>query len=232
MSFFHSNFPVIVMGLTSMLLQITVLRLLLSTFSGNELDIGITLSFWLIYVGIGSYAGKKISCKHAFWISFALIALLSLPTAIAIKAIRTLLSLEPGEAVSFIDTVSSTALTLFPLCFIIGLQFPLAVSYSGSRNAAGKIYGLEALGAFWGGVVFTFVIASRVIAVELCLILSLLNLMAAVYLSRKYFLLMLCLIPLFFYLSYHASAPFSPPRVFDHKGNGGFFIMMPSLCTP
>jgi hypothetical protein len=42
------------------LLQITVLRLLLSTFSGNELDIGITLSFWLIYVGLGSYMGRKI----------------------------------------------------------------------------------------------------------------------------------------------------------------------------
>lgn len=195
------------MGLTSMLLQITVLRLLLSTFSGNELDIGITLSFWLIYAGIGSYAGKRISFKHAFWISFALIALLSLPTAIAIKAIRTLLSLEPGEAVSFIHTISSTALILFPLCFIIGLQFPLAVSYSGSRNAAGKIYGLEALGAFWGGVLFTFVIASRVSAVELCLILSLLNLMAAVYLSRNKIVLLLCIVPLFFYFSFNASAP-------------------------
>jgi spermidine synthase len=202
-----SLFPFIVMGLTSMLLQITVLRLLLSTFSGNELDIGITLSFWLIYVGIGSYAGKRISFKHAFWISFALIALLSLPTFIAIKAIRTLLSLEPGEAVSFIDTVSSTALTLFPLCFIIGLQFPLAVSYSGSRNAAGKIYGLEAFGAFLGGALFTFVIASRISALELCLIVSLLNLIAALYLSRKKFVLMLCLIPLFFYFSFHASAP-------------------------
>jgi len=52
--------PFLVMGITSMLLQITVLRLLLSTFSGNELDIGITLSFWLIYVGLGSYMGRKI----------------------------------------------------------------------------------------------------------------------------------------------------------------------------
>jgi len=202
-----SLFPFLLMGLTSMLLQITVLRLLLSTFSGNELDIGITLSFWLIYAGIGSYAGKRISFKHAFWMSFALIAFLSLPTFIAIKAIRTLLSLEPGEAVSFIHTISSTALTLFPLCFIIGVQFPLAVSYAGSRNAAGRIYGLEALGAFLGGALFTFVIASRISALELCLIVSLLNLIAALYLSRKKFVLMLCLIPLFFYFSFNASAP-------------------------
>jgi spermidine synthase len=202
-----SSLPVIVMGLTSMLLQITVLRLLLSTFSGNEIDIGITLSFWLIYVGIGSYTGKRISFKHAFGISFSLIAILSLPTVMAIKAIRTFLALEPGETVSFIDTVSSTALTLFPLCFIIGAQFPLAVSYAGNRNAAGRIYGLEALGAFGGGILFTFMIASRIYALELCLILSLLNLMTAVYLSRKKIVLVLCLIPLFFYFIFHTSAP-------------------------
>ena len=74
------NLPFIVMGITSMLLQITVLRLLLSTFSGNELDIGITLSFWLTWVGLGSYTGSKIRIRHVFTLSFILIALLALPT--------------------------------------------------------------------------------------------------------------------------------------------------------
>jgi len=86
--------PFIIMGLTSMLLQITVLRLLLSTFSGNELDIGITLSFWLISVGSGSYIGKRIHLKYAFVLTFIGIALLSLPTAFAIKSIRTILLLD------------------------------------------------------------------------------------------------------------------------------------------
>jgi spermidine synthase len=195
------------MGVTSMLLQITVLRLLLSAFSGNELDIGITLSFWLIYVGLGSYAGKKLSFRHAFWISFALIAILSLPTTVAIKSLRVLLSLEPGEAVSFIDTVSSTGVVLFPLCFIIGTQFPLAVSFAGNGNPAGRVYGLEALGAFAGGMLFTFVIASRVSTAELCLVLSLIYMGVAVYLSRKSIVLLLCLIPLFTYLRFHDTPP-------------------------
>ncbi len=197
----------ILMGATSMLLQITALRLLLATFSGNELDIGITLSVWLIYVGIGSYAGKRVSFRHAFWLSFVLIALLSLPTAFAIKAVRTFLSLEPGETASLIDTVLSTAITLFPLCFIIGIQFPLAASCIKSQNAAGRIYGLESLGAFCSGMLFTFAIASRISALELCLILSLINLMAAVYLSRKYLILLLCIVPLFFYITFHTSVP-------------------------
>ncbi len=207
----HAPSPIIfiLIGVSSLLLQITVLRLLLATFSGNELDIGITLSFWLIYVGIGSYAGGKISCNHAFTLSFILIAILSLPTALAIKNIRVFLSLEPGETVSFVNTLLATALILLPLCFLIGVQFPLAVSSAGTVNPAGRIYGLESFGAFCGGILFTFLVASRVNAFELCLVLSLLNVAAAVYLSGWRSILLLGAVPLLLYLYFHATAPSS-----------------------
>lgn len=194
------------MGFTSMLLQITVLRLLLSTFSGNELDIGITLSFWLIYVGLGSYIGRVIRFKYAFIFSFLVIAILSLPTAYAIKAIRTILSLESGESVSFSSTILSTAITLLPICFLIGLQFPLAVSFSGGNNAAGRVYGLEAIGAFIGGVLFTFLISSRINAFELCLGISVINIAVAVSLSKKKLILLLLILPFMFYFGFHKTA--------------------------
>ncbi len=196
------NLPFIVMGITSMLLQITVLRLLLSTFSGNELDIGITLSFWLTWVGLGSYTGSKIRIRHVFTLSFILIALLALPTVFLIKAIRPVLSLEPGETVSFTSTIISTSLSLFSLCFVIGLQFPLAVSYSGSRDAAGKVYGLEALGAFIGGVLFTFLISGRAGSVEVCLFLTFVNILIAAYISKKKILILLVILPLSFYIGF------------------------------
>lgn len=195
--------PFIVMGLTSMLLQITALRLLLSTFSGNELDIGITLSFWLIWVGLGSYAGGRVRFRHAFILSFISVALLTVPTLIFIKAIRPALSLEHGEAVSLISTILSTATLLFPLCFAIGLQFPLAVSYSGSYDAAGRVYGLEALGAFIGGILFTFIISGRIGAMELCLLLSLINILMAAYISRKMIIAFLFVMPLSLYIGLH-----------------------------
>lgn len=191
------------MGLTSLLLQITAIRLLLSTFSGNELDIGITLSFWLIYVSLGSYIGQRIRFKYAFIYSFIVIAILSLPTAFAIKSIRTILSLELGESVSFHFTLLSTAITLLPLCFMIGLQFPLSVSFSGGKNAAGRVYGLEAFGAFIGGVLFTFLISSRLNAFELCLVLSLINIVVAVYLSKKKLISITMILPLIFYIGFH-----------------------------
>jgi spermidine synthase len=222
--------PFIVMGMTSMLLQITVLRLLLSTFSGNELDIGITLSFWLIYVGLGSYIGVRLKLRHAFTLSFILIALLAQPIALAIKAIRPILSLEPGEIVSLTSTVLSTAVSLFPLCFVIGLQFPLAVSYSGrydsipsGSNAAGRVYGLEAIGAFVGGALFTFVISGKMVAMELCLLVALINIVIAAYVSRKKIIILVLIIPLFFYFVFSeiaVSLPWSgigPSQTFESR---------------
>ncbi len=206
MGYLNTLIPLVVMGMTSMLLQITILRLLLSTFSGNELDIGITLSLWLIYVGLGSYTATKVRHRYAFIISFILVAILAQPIALAIKAIRPALLLEPGETVSLISTVLSTAVSLFPLCFVIGAQFPLAVSYSGGSNAAGKVYGLEALGAFIGGVLFTFVISARIGAMELCLLIALINILIAAYVSRKKILILVLIIPLSFYFMFHKIA--------------------------
>ncbi len=249
--YLNSFIPIIVMGITSMLIQISVLRLLLSTFSGNELDIGITLSFWLTWVGLGSYTGVRIKLKHAFALSFILVAILVQPTVFVIKAIRPVLSLEPGEMVSFPFTILSTAFSLFPLCFVIGLQFPLAVSYSGDREAAGRVYGLEALGAFMGGILFTFVVSGRVGAIELCLFLTFINILIAAYISKKKILTLLFILPLSFYIGFNkimTSLPWKgmePSRIVESQygeiaviqireqsslyGNGQLFFTYPDL---
>ncbi|MCG2722155.1 MAG: hypothetical protein L6290_09105 [Thermodesulfovibrionales bacterium] len=200
----------IAMGFTSMLLQITVLRLLLSTFSGNELDIGITLSFWLVFVGIGSYAGTKISLRQAFALSFLVVAVLILPTALAIKAIKTVLALEPGETVSFSSLIASTAVVLLPVCFSLGLQFPLAVSFSGEKHAAGKIYGLEAAGALLGGILFTFILSSKIDAFSLCLALSILSVIVGIFISKNKYFIIVIAVPLIFYTAFYRSAQSLP----------------------
>jgi len=206
MIYLNRILPFVAIGFSSLLIQITILRLLLSTFSGNELDIGITLSFWLLSVGLGSILGRRIQYKHAFALSFIFIALLTQPTALAIKAIRPVLSLEPGEIVLFTATVCSTALTLFPLCFVIGIQFPLAVAYAGGKDAAGTVYGLEALGAFIAGLLFTFVISSRIQFMELCLLIACFNILIASSVARRKIVYSLFLVPLSFYFVFHTFA--------------------------
>jgi spermidine synthase len=202
--------PVVTMGFLSILLQITVLRLLLSAFSGNELDIGITLSFWLLYAGAGSFAGRKIRRRHPLSLSFICIALISMPTVLAIKAIRPALSLAPGEMISFASTLLSTAIILLPVSFLIGLQFPLAVSFWKDDGTPGRIYGLEALGAFIGGMLFTFVLSSRIDSMTLCLIVSLVSICTAASVTKKKGLLLIGVIPLLLYVSFDTVADMLP----------------------
>ncbi len=210
--------PVIIMGLISILLQITFLRLLLSTFSGNELDIGITLSFWLLYVGAGSFAGGKMRQKHGLALSFILIALISLPTVFAIKAIRPAFSLAPGEMTSFASTLLSTAVILLPVSLLIGMQFPLAVSHWKDNGTPGRIYGLEALGAFLGGMLFTFVLSSRVDSTALCIIVSLVSIYTAASIAKRKSILLAGIVPLLLYFSFADKAdvlPWKGLRVVD-----------------
>ncbi|MBI4690112.1 MAG: hypothetical protein HY754_07575 [Nitrospirae bacterium] len=190
--------PIIVVGLTSILMQITALRQLMSVFSGNELDIGITLSVWLSAVGIGSYAGHRFKIKHAFGISFLLIAFLVQPTVIFSDLIRLIFSLEHGETIPLTTVIISTIIAITPICFILGFQFPLAVSHL--KGDSSKAYGLEAIGAFIGGTLFTLVLSGRVNPFVLLLTVSLINALIALSLLRKKFLIVLFLIPLLLYL--------------------------------
>lgn len=190
--------PIIVMGLSSILLQIIIIRQLLSTFSGNELDIGITLSIWLIAVGIGSYIGYRIRFKNALAIAFLALALLSQPTILITNLIRPIFSAEPGEVIPLTTTITSTIITLLPLCLIVGLQFPLSISYFGGDTA--KVYRLEALGAFMGGIIFTLMLSGKIDVSIIAMSLSIINFIIALLLLRKKSLITLLLIPLAFYL--------------------------------
>ena len=193
------NLPFILVGLTSVIMQIAIVRQLFGIFSGNELDIGITLSIWLTAVGLGSLAGYKIRYRNAFAWSFLCVAVLCQPLIFSANLIRPVLSLEFGETVSLPATLISTLVVLLPFCFAAGIQFPLAVSYSGGKAAT--VYSYEAAGAFTGGVLFTFFLAGKANAYILSAIISLLNILVLSLILSKKRLLIFLIIPIFFYFS-------------------------------
>lgn len=194
------NIPIAIMGLTSILMQITAMRELLTVFSGNELDIGITLSVWLTAVGIGSYGGYRLRFGNAFAISFLLVGFLLQPTILFIGLIRPLFPFELGETISLTTTLIFTIISLLPLCLVIGFLFPLAVSYLEGNTA--KVYSLEAGGAFIGGALFTLLLSGRIDAFALSAAVSIINLTMAVLLLRKKSLIVILLIPIAFYFGF------------------------------
>ncbi len=186
-----------IIGFTALLMQVTVIRRLLTVFSGNELEIGITLSVWLSVVGLGSFAGSRIRHKHAFSLSFLIIALLAQPTVLFISLIRPLFVPTFGETIPLVTTYCSTLLALMPLCLAVGAQFPIAVAASNGKAAL--VYGLEAGGACVAGVLFTLLLSGRFDALTLATGLSILSIMTALLLLRSNLLALLLLLPLTLY---------------------------------
>jgi predicted membrane-bound spermidine synthase len=182
------------MGFTSLVLQVVCLRLLLSVFSGNELDIAITLAVWLVATGIGSFTGWRLREERLFPASFLLMALFAQAVVIVAPLIPDILSFETGEVVPLGMSFLSTVLLLALPCLVVGYQFPAAVRFARERPAT--VYGLEALGAFLGGVVFTFVFSGRLDAAGTAVLLGVLNILVPVLLTGRRLLLLILPIPL------------------------------------
>ena len=182
------------LGFTTMVLQMTALRELMTVFAGNELDLGITLAVWLAAVGAGSAAGRRARSSAALGMAVAASGLLAQPLLSLVPVLRPILSLELGEAVPLGWTFLATAAVLAPFCVPIGMQFPLAAAALGGRAASA--YLLEAAGAFLGGMLSTFVLAGRVpVPVILMAIACLHVLLAARLVDRKRIVLLL-MVPL------------------------------------
>ncbi len=187
----------LVIGFSSLILQIALIRAALRTFSGNELVIGIVLSVWLIGVALGSMIGRRISIKSAFGLTFLLVGVLAEPTFGLLHGLRNFLSFAPGEVIPLKETLIWSFISIFPISTIIGAQFPLAIDYIEAHS--GRVYGLESAGAFLGGCLFTFVLSERIPTGTTVAMMSVLNIFAALFVLRLRILLPVLILPLVFH---------------------------------
>jgi spermidine synthase len=153
-----------VIGFTSMIGQVVLMRELIATFYGNELVFGLILAAWLLWVAAGSAGlgrlaqGRRLG-PGAFATGLALAALF-LPAQIALtRAIRILLDITPGALVSFGAMAWSIFLILAPLCLLLGWQFTLGSRLLAERGGTvGRAYVYEGWGAAIGGALFSFLL--------------------------------------------------------------------------
>jgi len=188
------SFILIALGANAMILQITALREFMVVFSGNELDLGITLSLWLLMTGIGSAAARNVRNPRALGYTVLLTGLFAQPLLSLIPFLRPLFALETGETIPLADTIISTALLLTPACVPVGMQFPLAVRTLGGN--APRTFLLEAVGALAGGAAFTFLIAGHAGAAAVLTAVSIAYLLLGAALLTRPALVLLALLPL------------------------------------
>ena len=182
---------IIFFGFTAMAGQIVFIREFLSSFSSDELSVGLILASWLITGAIGSFLLGKISDKiksgyFVFWLcQMSLIFLLPLGI-FYIRSARQILQINAGEIIPFYVVSLSSFLILLPLCAILGFMFSLSCSLyeSEKKSKAGsiaRVYALESFGSMSGGLFISFILVRLLNNLQIVSVLCLLNTAAGLF---------------------------------------------------
>ncbi|PTN34934.1 spermine synthase [Desulfonatronum sp. SC1] len=159
----------LMLGMVSQLAQVVLLRELLMVFQGNELSIGIILSAWLAWTGVGGWLGGRLTQRATRpGLLLALNAGCLIPilpaTIIVIRNLRVFFDVLPGASLGLGEMFLSCFLVMAPACLLLGGQFVLLARIWRERDraldasGASKTYMVEAAGNTLAGVLFTFVL--------------------------------------------------------------------------
>ncbi len=166
--------------MNAMLCQVVFLREILSAAQGNELLIGIFFFCWLAGVGIGATAGGRLADSARNPLAGACLipavqVLLGPAIFLFLTSCRMILGIPAGTFMppgAFL-TASAIAAGLFSC--LTGLGFPFLcraarVSSLSGDVSIGSMYATDALGSIVAGVLFTFVLVSRLSPIHIILL--------------------------------------------------------------
>ena len=156
-------YSIIILGLTSMVTQIIVLREFLSVFNGNELVIGVILANWMLLTALGAYIGKLWRVAEFKFdlviLSQILMGLLPIASIYLLYYLRFELY-PPGQMLGLTDIILGSFVLLLPFCIVSGSLFTIIstlLSHSSKTNAISKVYAFESFGSILGGLLFNFI---------------------------------------------------------------------------
>ena len=184
-----------ILGITSLLSQVVIIRELLNAFYGNEFFIGLVLGSWLFWTGLGSFSLTKVISKFkpenifkVLILSYPVIALL-LPLEIFLVRFSEIWSGLPGEIPNLLLAGLFGIFAIAPVGFVLGLQFPLIIKIFAKENKEnivpnlGRGYLFETLGFSLGGIAFSFFLV-RQNEFSIMFLLSILNMLAAFFVLK------------------------------------------------
>ncbi|UCG29580.1 MAG: hypothetical protein JSV53_08695 [candidate division WOR-3 bacterium] len=152
------NLLVFVSGFAAIVAQTLIIREALALFSGNELVSGILLCFWLIWGGLGSIIFSSIRLRVSPVKSYAILlfalCFLQFFSLCFMRIAPRTFNLPIGEVIDLGRIIIISILTLAPVCMVIGALFPAASKIL----KPARVYLLEGLGAFAGGIVLSFLL--------------------------------------------------------------------------
>ncbi|PIU41458.1 MAG: hypothetical protein COS99_05290 [Candidatus Omnitrophica bacterium CG07_land_8_20_14_0_80_42_15] len=186
-------FSIILVGFTGVIAQVILMREFLVVFYGNEISIGFIFAAWFIGGMLGSwFLGRLADTLKAKTDIFSfcqfLLSILVPLSVLAVRSIKPVLNLDPGEVMGILPMFLSSLVILIPICAVLGFMFSLGSRiYNGVRRTAyaniGMVYVLEAIGAMAGGLLVSFILVRAFNSFQIAAILSLLNISGAILLQ-------------------------------------------------
>lgn len=194
------NLSAIILGLTSMIGQIIIIRELIVIFYGNELSLGIILATWLFWVSVGSaILGRfidRLKAKEKLLSDVQLLTAIVLPLSIfLIRNIKSILNIPAGRIIAFIPMFGASFMSLSIIGIMLGFTFTLISRLASEKTkcapaATGNIYLLEGLGAAIGGLVYSFFLIKALSPFQNIFIVSSLNLIISFLFNANIFQLL------------------------------------------
>jgi len=158
---------VFLVGFTSILGQVLLMRELVTIFYGNELIYGLVLALWLLMVAVGSLISgglvDRFKNKTITFIITQVLIIFILPAQIYFgRVIKPWLGIPQGAMVDLPTTFWIIFLTLAPLTLILGFQFVLGSKLLSEKlkdtpQEIGEVYIFESIGSLIGGFLFSFI---------------------------------------------------------------------------
>ncbi len=187
---------IFIIGLTSIVAQIFLMRELVVVFFGNELSLGVMLGVWLFWTAIGSGFLSRLFIKmhrlDRFISLFQFILAVFLPfTLIFVRSSKELIGITLGEMIGFAPMLLITLIALAPFCILAGLLYSLACQYLHQLDheptrSMGKVYLVEAIGSGIGGLLVSFILIRFIHPALTFLLLSGINLISAIFIRNSH----------------------------------------------
>lgn len=170
------------LGVYTLLAQMVITREMMTAFLGNELIIGVVLTAWLLLIGLGAWAGRAsvridrggLACGIACLLLVMLAGLAPLQVLV-LRVVREWMQIAPGEYAPAGKVAITAALVLLPSCAVTGFLFPLTchlLSLHGEAKPVSRVYMAEAAGSTAGALLFTFVLAEHLQALQVAALAS------------------------------------------------------------
>lgn len=118
-----------VLGFTSLVAQLVIIREAMVSFYGNELFIGLVLGLWLIWVAFGSLTLARIFLKQSslkILVGCHFLAPFFFLVEVFFLRLARLVLVNPGQTPDLLLSLGYLILVTAPLCWLLGLQFALA----------------------------------------------------------------------------------------------------------